>query len=407
MFYWQIKYYAESSLIFLLFLTFLFDPTGEMFNLRYISTLTVFIIYTLRCYFSAEKFSYSIVPLLIIFCLYVFMPIYGLFITSFNIINLLEITDRSYVSFALFGILLIPIFIVHQSVIWKMAILSLRVLKYGVFLVLFVLLVIPDFHSIIQFFIDHNSLLNGLREYGGALSYNIWFTSSPLLVILATYDSCKFFDKPNLILFFIFLSTLVALVLTGTRVNMLLAVLIPLQVYLFKKVNFSNVFYFTIFGVVFLFVLFRHPYVQSFFNNSEASNSVKIGYLSSYFSILSDPIVFIFGQGFDAHSWSMEFSNVLIVANNVGTKTELTFFEIFRVFGFGFGSLFFLIIISIPFFVFLRHGARNYYFLSSVIYLSSCSFNPYLFSINGIFFLTIILSSLKPFRVSPNYDAIK
>ena len=97
--------------LFLLFISLIFDPTGEFYNLKYISVLFSFFIFGITFLLRFESFQLSKKQILyiVVFCL--LMPIYGLSITLLNT-NLTNFTDTSYIGFSLMLFLLLPLVVV-------------------------------------------------------------------------------------------------------------------------------------------------------------------------------------------------------------------------------------------------------------------------------------------------------
>ncbi|MFZ9214919.1 MAG: hypothetical protein ACO21S_07050, partial [Sediminibacterium sp.] len=86
-------------------------------------------------------------------------------------------------------------------------------------------------------------------------------------------------------------------------------------------------------------------------------------------AIFSKPNFLLLGQGFNAHDWSMDFKNLLMKADNDGTKTELTYLEYLRVFGVFFGTVLNFMTLSIPVIVFRYYHKFNFLVIGILIYL--------------------------------------
>jgi hypothetical protein len=117
---------------------------------------------------------------------------------------------------------------------------------------------------------------------------------------------------------------------------------------------------------------------------SDVSTSIKLSYLNGYLDLFNDVPTLFFGQGFNAHEWSFEFSEML---SGGASKTELTYLELIRVFGL-FGAIYF-------FFELLRFFLRSekvlpeyrWVFPGIALYLFLSTLNPYVFSSNGMLVL--------------------
>lgn len=219
------KKFLHSITLFLLFISLIFDPTGEFFNLKYISVLIAFIVFGFNFLinFKIRHFSNTQILYLFVFC--IFIPFYGLNVTLINT-TLASLTDTSYIGFGVTTAVLIPVLIISKDHFINIFIYSLRLLMITIFVVLISFIYDGDGFGISQFFIDHKSMLMGFREYAGIPTYYIYFTASPLLIMLVTYDSYALLNKfsfKNLLLFSL---SVVSIFLTGTRFNMLVAILI-------------------------------------------------------------------------------------------------------------------------------------------------------------------------------------
>jgi hypothetical protein len=133
-------------------------------------------------------------------------------------------------------------------------------------------------------------------------------------------------------------------------------------------------------------------FAREMLSTSEGSNSVKIEYLRSYAEIFTDPITVIFGQGFNAQTWSNPLARMITQG---ATKTELTYIEIYRVFGALFGSL----VIGALGFMCLSNTARRastgWIAPAALLYLFVSALNPYLFSSNGMLLLGLAAVAMQ------------
>jgi hypothetical protein len=388
------KKFLHSITLFLLFISLIFDPTGEFFNLKYISVLIAFIVFGFNFLinFKIRHFSNTQILYLFVFC--IFIPFYGLNVTLINT-TLASLTDTSYIGFGVTTAVLIPVLIISKDHFINIFIYSLRLLMITIFVVLISFIYDGDGFGISQFFIDHKSMLMGFREYAGIPTYYIYFTASPLLIMLVTYDSYALLNKfsfKNLLLFSL---SVVSIFLTGTRFNMLVAILILPVSLILNKYSLSRIFINSLFLALFLIVITNNKFTSSFFTSSEDSNNAKIGYLESYMPIFGNPKFILMGQGFNAHDWSPEFKTLMAKSGNDGTKTELTYLEFVRVFGIFFGLLLNLIVFAMPIILYYSYGKFNFLVVGILVYLLSSAINPYIFSTNGVLIFLLFLISIK------------
>lgn len=383
----------KTSIIFIV-LSYMLDPTGELYNLKYISTGIVFIIFTFIAFFSLRELTFSQLQFIYLFIYCFIIPIYGTAITFFYS-DLTTYLDSSYIGFSICLILLAPIVVIEKGFFFHLLIDSVRILSYIIIIILFSFIYDGDQLGISQFFIDHKSMLVGFREYAGITTYYLYFTAAPLLLILVSYDAFRLMENRNFISFFSFIVSAIALFLSGTRFNMLIAILIlPFVIFIYKYKK-KYLFTYTLIFFLLIGIVFQNSFTNSFFDSKESSNNVKTGYLDYYSSIFSDPSFFLFGQGFNGQDWSYKFKNMLLTFSNEGTKTELTYLELIRVFGIVIGSLINISLLCIPFFIYWRYKKINYKFVSVTLYLISAALNPYLFSTNGVIIFLFILTEFN------------
>jgi len=148
--------------------------------------------------------------------------------------------------------------------------------------------------------------------------------------------------------------------------------------------------------IIVIISIVSNPITSSFFSKTEDSNNVKIGYLATYVNIFTqNPKFLILGQGFNAHDWSMIFRNLLINSDNEGTKTELTYIEMIRVFGIIIGLILNLMFFIMPILIYRTYRKFTFASIALIIYLLSSALNPYIFSTNGVLFFLFFLNELK------------
>jgi hypothetical protein len=384
--------------LFLLFISLIFDATGEFYNLKYYSVILTFLVFGFDFLLNFKNREFSKIQILYLFIFCIFIPFYGLIVTFINT-NLLNLTDTSYIGFSITIILLIPILFISKEFYIKTFIYSLRILMLTIYAILISFIFNGDAFGISQFFIEHKSMLMGFREYAGIPTYYIYFTASPLLIILVTYDSYSLLNKFTIKNFFIFFLSIISIFLTGTRFNMLVAILILPVSLILNKYSLSRIFINVIIFGFFLIIISNNKFTSSFFTASEDSNNAKIGYLESYMPIFSNPKYILLGQGFNAHDWSPEFKTLLAKSGNDGTKTELTYIEFFRVFGIFFGLLLNIIVFVMPVLLYYYYKRFNYFVVGLMVYLISSSINPYFFSTNGVLIFLLFLITIKGYRL--------
>lgn len=383
----------KFSLLFLM-ISLMIDPTGDFYNFKYISALLAFFVFWI--YFIKEKHTFSLnsgqVLIFVVFC--ILMPIYGIVVT-FIYSDFGKINDSSYLGFSMLLLLLLPVTFAEPKMFFKTFIFALRSLSVMTVLILISFVYDTDSLGIAQFFIDKKSMLVGFREYAGIQTYFLYFTAAPLLIILVAFDSYRLINRITVDNILLFILSALSIFLTGTRFNMLMAIIILPAMIIIYKFSVKKIVLFASLALGFFVILFQSSFISSFFSLSDGSNSVKLGYFDSYADIFKNPEVLLLGQGFNAYDSSILFKNMLMKFSNEGVKTELTLIEMFRVFGIFFGSFFNLIIILVPYFLYKKFKEINFVIVGIVFYLVSSLMNPYIFSTNGVLVFLFILVMLQ------------
>jgi hypothetical protein len=249
------------------------------------------------------------------------------------------------------------------------------------------------------FFVENQVAFIGQRNYSGINLPYVYFVASPLLIFLICYEFNSILNGIGRTRYVRFTIATLALFLSGTRFNMILAItFIPLYFILVgRKKQFFAFLKFSFPILIILFLYFNpQDFFASIFSTSEESNSVKLSYIDNYINIFQNANNFIFGQGFNAHEWSSEFRDVLPL-DYMASKTELTFFELLRVYGLVLSTTFFILLLFIMNKLKDIIGNMMWIYPSFFIFLVSASLNPYFFSTNGILPLSLFLSIIYYF----------
>ena len=380
----------EGIVIYLFWLGCLLNPTPSVLKLKLIVLLLIIVVLCLRLSISITTLrlsptyvtSVSIVTL---------MPIYGLIITALRGGFTGEFIDTSYLTSLLY---FFPSFLYLFSDNKRKAIgamlLSLRTISV---LIILSYLALEGAYGLeaVYYFVSIGTAFIGMREYGGLSFHYIYYIVSPMLVILAAYDTNRFLSKQNFLSGVLLATTILALFLSGTRANMLLSILTPLLVFGWRYFGSFSIIFIGIVGVIGMTIAISAtiPVFQDMFDPTDVSNETKLSYLTVYQTILSAPAVLLFGQGFNAHAWS---PLVLGILPEGASKTELTYLEGIRVFG----VLGFFPFLVVLFYVMIgkRIQRSEWGWMSPAlfVYFLASAFNPYIFSSNGMLILGLALS---------------
>lgn len=370
--------------ILLLWLGAVIDPVGNFFGIRYIALAVMLLALAFLFLFGKINDRKLTIRWAFVLILGVLLPVYGLVLYSFRGEGG-EFIDTSYIASGI--LMLASLLYVNKSMCEfgvKALVLSGRLISFLVGLLLFSQ--IYSFDWISHFFLENSIAFLGAREYSGFIFPYIYIVTSPILILLLSYDFSRLREKINLNNFILFIFTTISLALTGTRAHILISftfifiyILLTSSRRIFKKILF---FLILILLAIFVFNSIA-DIIGSFFSINDESNSLKLSMLKGYWEIFSNPINLIFGQGFNAHEWSLPLENM--IAMDIGaSKTELTYIEIIRVFGVLIGCSVFILLFNLV--VSVRGMKQDYEWVypGLVILLINASINPYLFSTNGI-----------------------
>ncbi len=382
--------YTRVTLL-LLWIAAVFDPIGDLFAIRYIALANALLcVLVVFAFWFKTSIRFTFRELFIIYAA-ILMPLYALVLCNMRG-GASNFTDTSYIAA---GILLIPAFLHRNQILCNAGvaamIFSLRSLAI---LILFIF-----FSGYLNFnlewadiFTKNNVALISMREYSGIQFPYIYFFSSPMLIYLTAFEVDRFVKRRDLWSLILCIISLLSLGLSGTRAHLLIAVLFVPVYFIFLYSRYS--IFWCLAGFFSLFVLFvvvDIEVLRAFLSTNETSNAMKIEMLYGYARIFDDPITFFFGQGYNAHMWSWDLRGMVSLEEGA-TKTELTYLELFRVYG---------VFVTMPFLILLAMLAKRLSVLPAkyrwlypafVVYLINSAINPYLFSTNGILFLGLALS---------------
>lgn len=361
------------------------DPIGDMFAIRYVSIglATVTVIFVIVAS-PASQINFSCRAMLICFISIIF-PIYGLVLYAIHRSGG-DFIDTSYIAAGLLMVFSLLyknkyecIFGVKSLIFASRLLAILTIFTYA--------MQILSFNDVIGFFTTRNVALVGERQYGGIKFPYIYFVASPILIFLLAYDFHKLRNnfKLKTVLMYIFSS--IALFLSGTRAHMLISITFPLMYLALisdKSVFLRFVAILNVFVIISIFSVEVREFLISLFLPEEENNSLKLLLLFQYQEIFSDPIVILFGQGFNAHEWSPIFRSMVTTMEFDASKTELTYIELYRVFGIFIATSFLVLIFYFVSEIKKLPEEFRWIYPALVIYLVGAAVNPYFFSVNGI-----------------------
>lgn len=253
------------------------------------------------------------------------------------------------------------------------------------------ILFFPEIGTAIYLFAleKEQTIIMSMRNFLGFDVQSVFYKSSPVLVIpLAYYFNLWLMsDEKRGSRFIMSLLFLAAVLMSGTRANMLSGVMIVV-VLLVNKLRKTRVGVALLLPVATAVLLASSFLVYKLLSDDEKSNEIK-GVLADNLTeqIFSNPDIMIFGQGagstYDSGS----------AAHGVTPISELSYLEIFRMFGFIGGGVV-IILFLYPIFLIVRNKPPNYgaFLLGYVAYLFIGGTNPLLIGSTGFMVLAIAYS---------------
>lgn len=375
-------YFFDVFAIYAIWLAAALDPVGNNGGFRYAAFAFVVLVVAINSFRSryADKKKIRFVVLFGFF-----LPAYGLFIYAIRDGGG-SVEDTSYIAA---GVLTICVFLYrserHMIEGEKALNLSALLLAVLIVTVFFLSLVNPQ-NPFIGILVKNGVALVGSRVYGDLELPYIYFVASPLLPLGFALSICNFFTlgKWRVFYFCAVLLIAVAMFLVGTRMSQLLILIVFFVSLSIYSVRGRHAIYIASLLLLVIFVALEQSYLGGVFSFGEGSINTKLSYLDTYRLILDGVDVAFFGQGFNAHVWSTPFSDM--IKNEEGTRTELTYIELLRVFGVPIG----LVIIFYFVMMIVREKSSKWKLIGCIVLLQSIS-NPYLFSSNGFLPLTLLV----------------
>lgn len=255
------------------------------------------------------------------------------------------------------------------------------------------MLFFPGIEKIVYAYaLSHDKLIIMTRRFFLGLEFiSVYYRTVPLVIIPCSICLYKalFENKSRKKNIFIFAILSLTLFFSGTRANIMSVIFISV-VFITVKINKGVLGRIIIFILLFLIgFLFLFLLVKLLSENSEESNVVKFGHLSSYLNLFdSNWDILIFGQGVGSLFYSSGF-------NEFTVQTEWSYIELIRYFGL-LGGSFFIILFFYPLYVIAINRKRLDYALpfglGYLFYLLIAGTNPLLISSTGMLALLVAYS---------------
>jgi hypothetical protein len=358
------------------------DPANLIFHLKYYVFIILLVLFFIKTIVIKAEILYPTKFLLYVFTLSILFPFYGLII---SLITPQVITPEPFKYIPAYFFLFFAL-ITYQSENYIK-----NIVLFFLYIICFIIVALK-----ILVFTNQTYLLEYIanrfptfviteRIYGSIHYIGIDYLSSPLLSYALSYTCFLFFTKKKTRYLILMLFVFIAMLATGTRNNILFAFVLPLIIYFYNKSQMTLAIFSLICIAIILY--FTLPSLYShMFNLHEASNSLKLSYISSYINtFLSNWQHLLLGSGIGSFIW-------IPLLNKFVSITELTYCEIIRVYGviFGFTLIMFFIM---PIFALrkIKTTDANALSFGYIIFLIMNITDPYLFSSTGFVFLSLIL----------------
>jgi hypothetical protein len=375
-------------LLFLLVFDVLLDPGDLIFGFKEILFASIFFVWLFTV-----KLKISLNIFIIVASISTIIPLYGFIIGIIKQNNFVLEESIQYFKGFVFFLLLV---VVVSS---KIDISKYLIIPSFVIAIITILLYIDisKFSSDeTYFFVEKNAAFISRRRFGDILMDPvIFYKTSPILIFPLSYYIEKCSKELSFINVLAFTTLVVALVISGTRANIIsiiILVLIPLysRIRYYLKENYIFILLIAVLTGIFILPQLLGQYV---FNKSEESNTVKLGHLYSYYILFKNDIIgLFFGNGMGSGFYT-------IAKEELVYKTELTYLELLRMFGLIVTS-FFLFLLYTPIYIFkkskksINYNKYKYLYKAYIMYLLlEIVSNPLLIGSTGMIIMVVVFST--------------
>ena len=398
-----VSFHIKHKNVFLFFfssliLGLIIDPSNQLFHLKEILFFFTILtgLYEFLNFGNYKLFYLSILISIII-------PSISLFIgLIFNFNFSLEVGLGYFKSFVLF---LLVNMLLNYTIDYGKIFSKLTLILIPISLVILYLLVTDNFSFFKNIMGDYRDTVKiANRSFGSFDLIMVYYKTVSLLIFGLTYLCSKKRFKFSGFNFLMIVLCAMVLILSSTRAN-ILSVFIIVTIYIFRNFFSKKMIlrvFFWCFSVLLMIIEVIPFLMEYFFNKDEASNKMKLGFITDYINFWSEnTLAFVIGQGLGGGIYTTE--------RNLVYTLEPTYFEIIRMFGL-IGGLFIALFMLAPLILF--HLSKNtktyeknsYFLLGYIIYIFLIiPTNPLLLSSTGIMVMLIAYSvSIKVFLLRNN-----
>ena len=398
-----VSFHIKHKNVFLFFfssliLGLIIDPSNQLFHLKEILFFFTILtgLYEFLNFGNYKLFYLSILISIII-------PSISLFIgLIFNFNFSFEVGLGYFKSFVLF---LLVNMLLNYTIDYGKIFSKLTLILIPISLVILYLLVTDNFSFFKNIMGDYRDTVKiANRSFGSFDLIMVYYKTVSLLIFGLTYLCSKKRFKFSGFNFLMIVLCAMVLILSSTRAN-ILSVFIIVTIYIFRNFFSKKMIlrvFFWCFSVLLMIIEVIPFLMEYFFNKDEASNKMKLGFITDYINFWSEnTLAFVIGQGLGGGIYTTE--------RNLVYTLEPTYFEIIRMFGL-IGGLFIALFMLAPLILF--HLSKNtktyeknsYFLLGYIIYIFLIiPTNPLLLSSTGIMVMLIAYSvSIKVFLLRNN-----
>jgi hypothetical protein len=381
-----------SFLFLLLVVVVMIDPTNTIFGVKE----AVFICFILLCTIYRIKIA---IPFFYVIGLFFLTAILSLFFglcqgSEFD----MEFT-KGYFKSLLF--LFILLFVNKFDFLNRITIGAILVSLVTIIIAAIFICQMSFAPKIYEYISSHDDfiMINPSRVFLGYSFVNFFYKTSPILIIPLAFSLYRLLNSQQRMRHF-FLAALffTALILSGTRANMVSAVFVTLLMVIHRM--HQSKFWRT--SVPLLFICFLAGAIMlaiNFLSDQESSIIIKSNHLSSLIQLFRDhPLFLLLGQGPGSLYYTIGFGEYT-------PQSELSYMEIVRMFGLLMGGIIiFLFLLPLA----IAHKRKNVlpeffpFFISYLAYLCIGATNPLLLGSTGI----IVLASAYSFALKGKHENI-
>lgn len=379
--------YLQKTLLICLMVTCIFDPADKLIGIKLPVFILGWMIFLLDIIINKKQVALPITMIIYLGLFIFIIPLISIYYYALTNGDFSKYDGLLYFKTYLFLSIVLVLYIAEIDLI-KPLIAILSILSATTIIIFAVdLLNGSTITNYVASIGEYNEILRmGSRTFGDFEFPMIYFETSPLIVFATCYFTSKFLNSRGFLKKChgaLLVINIAAMLLGASRSNMIVSIIAPIFIIFWrskKKILIAGI----VVGFMSLFIMNNMEVIQGMFDTQETSNDYKISFLQDYLNLFSHEKILLFGQGLGAYFTTGMRGSVSV--------TELTYFELVRRLG---------IFLSIPTFLLIlypliklssaRYAPDHFIFISYMLYLVMCTFNPLLLSSTGMLLLSIVL----------------